>query len=104
MNMQSTIEAKLRAALSPVHLEVENESHLHSGPRDAESHFKIIIVSDRFVGQSLIEQQRMVNGALASELSGAVHALSMKTLTPEKWQAAGGRVSHETPLCRGGSK
>jgi hypothetical protein len=28
----------------------------------------------------------------------------MKTLTPEKWQAVGGQITHETPLCRGGSK
>ena len=104
MSMQATISAKLRSALSPLHLEVINESHNHSGPSDAESHFKVIVVSEQFVGRSLIEQQRMVNAALADELKGAVHALSMKTLTPEKWLAAGGQITHETPLCRGGSK
>lgn len=104
MSMQSTIEAKLRSALSPVHLEVINESHQHSGPPNAESHFKVIVVSEKFTGRSLIEQQRLVNAALADELKGAVHALSMKTMTPEKWQAAGGHITHETPLCRGGSK
>jgi BolA protein len=104
MSMQSTIEAKLRSALAPVHLEVVNESHNHSGPANAESHFKVIIVSERFVGRSLIEQQRLVNAALAEELKGAVHALSMKTMTPERWQAAGGQITHETPLCHGGSK
>ncbi|HNN96428.1 BolA family protein [Haliangium sp. UPWRP_2] len=104
MSMQSTIEAKLRGALAPVHLEVINESHNHSGPPNAESHFKVIVVSEQFVGRSLIEQQRLVNAALAEELKGAVHALSMKTLTPERWQAAGGQVKHETPLCHGGSK
>lgn len=104
MSMQATIEAKLRSALAPLHLEVVNESHNHSGPPNAESHFKVIIVSDRFVGRSLIEQQRLVNAALAEELRGAVHALSMKTMTPERWQAAGGQVAHETPLCHGGSK
>ena len=65
MSMQSTIEAKLRGALAPVHLEVINESHNHSGPPNAESHFKVIVVSEQFVGRSLIEQQRLVNAALA---------------------------------------
>lgn len=38
--MQETIEARLSEALSPVHLEVINESHMHSGPAK-ESHFKV---------------------------------------------------------------
>lgn len=39
-SMQENIESKLREALSPVHLEVINESHMHSGPA-TESHFKV---------------------------------------------------------------
>lgn len=38
--MQETIEGRLTQALSPVHLEVINESHMHSGPAK-ESHFKV---------------------------------------------------------------
>ena len=104
MRIQSAIESKLRAGLEPIHLEVVNESHLHSVPPGSESHFKVIVVSERFVGRSLIEQQRLVNQLLGEELAQGVHALAMKTLTPEKWRAAGGQAVLETPLCRGGSK
>lgn len=104
MRVQTQIESKLRAALEPLHLEVENESHMHSVPPGSESHFKLIIVSERFTGRSLIEQQRIVNGILADELSGTIHALTMKTLTPERWNAMGRNVELVSPECRGGSK
>lgn len=104
MRIQSTIESKLRSALSPIHLEVVNESHLHSVPPGSESHFKVIVVSAAFAGRSLIEQQRLVNQVLAAELSGGIHALAMKTITPEKWQASGQAATLQTPLCHGGSK
>jgi BolA protein len=104
MRIQSTIESKLRSALSPLHLEVVNESHLHSVPPGSESHFKVIVVSAQFEGRSLLEQQRLVNQALAAELSGGVHALAIKTLTPQKWEAAGQQAALQTPLCHGGSK
>lgn len=104
MRIQSSIENKLRTSLAPVHLEVINESHMHSVPPGSESHFKVIVVSEQFTGKSLIEQQRLVNALLAEELEGGVHALTMKTLTPERWQALGGKVELVSPACRGGSK
>jgi len=104
MRIQSTIESKLRSALAPLHLEVVNESHLHSVPPGSESHFKVIVVSAQFEGRSLLEQQRLVNLTLADELKGGVHALAIKTLTPQKWEAAGQQAALQTPLCHGGSK
>src|SRR3954470_23119965 len=101
MRIQSTIESKLRSAFSPIHLEVVNESHLHSVPPGSESHFKVIVVSAQFEGQSLIEQQRLVNRILADELRGGVHALAMKTLMPQKWEASGQQATLPTPLCKG---
>jgi BolA protein len=96
MRIQSTIESKLRSAFSPIHLEVVNESHLHSVAPGSESHFKVIVVSAAFEGRSLIEQQRLVNQTLADELRGGIHALAMKTLTPQKWQATGQAATLET--------
>lgn len=103
-SIQASVVSKLSAGLSPVHLDVQNESHLHNVPPGSESHFKVLVVSAQFAGRPLLEQQRMVNRLLAEELAGGIHALSIKTLTPEQWERAGGRVSHETPLCRGGDK
>jgi BolA protein len=78
-----TIERKLRAAFAPVALEVIDESHHHAGHAGAdargESHFRVKIESDAFKGKSLIEQHRLVNGALAEELKTRVHALAIET-------------------------
>lgn len=47
--------------------------------------YSTVIVSEKFVGKSLLERHRMVNGALAEEMK-QIHAFSMKTLTPEQWE------------------
>ena len=46
-------------------------------------HFRAEIVSDRFEGLSRIEQHQLVYGVFGEEVGGAIHALSIKTSTPE---------------------
>jgi stress-induced morphogen len=46
-------------------------------------HFRAEIVSDRFEGLSRIEQHQLVYGVFGDEVGGAIHALSIKTSTPE---------------------
>lgn len=86
------MEAKLKQAFHPQSLEIVDESHLHRGhagsPEGGESHFRVKIVSEHFVGQGRVERQRAVNTALREELAGPVHALALQTLTPEE-DAAG---------------
>ncbi len=94
--------AKLRAALEPAHLSVVNESYKHNVPTGAETHFKVTVVSSRFDGVKLLARHRMVNAALADELAGEVHALSIKAKTPAQWSR--NATEHETPNCLGGSK
>ena len=101
MDAAAVIEAKLREALAPVHLEVLNESDRHAVPAGSESHFRLRVVARAFSGQRLIERHRVVNSLLAAELAGQVHALALETLTPEEWAARGGSV-HESPPCLGG--
>ena len=103
MTMQSNIETKISAALSPAHLEVMNESHMHNVPPGSESHFKLVIVTDDFTGVSRVARHQKINGILAEELKGSIHALSMETLTPDEWSAKGGQIM-ESPQCHGGSK
>ena len=103
MTVADTIERKIVDAVSPAHLDVINESHMHHGPTGAESHFKLVIVSDAFDGLRLVARHQVVNAALKDELQGPVHALSMETLTPAEWQARGGTIM-ASPACRGGSK
>jgi BolA protein len=101
--IQQSIQEKLQANFSPLHLEVINESHQHNVPEGSESHFKIVLVSESFEGEKLINRHRLVNKVLTEELQGKIHALSLHTLTPEDWFNRGGVVS-ESPKCLGGSK
>ena len=102
MNMQQTIISKLEKALSPEHLEVINESHMHNVPDGSESHFKVIIVSDEFKDKMLVARHRMVNKVLEEELKGSIHALALHTMTMEEWFEKG--KAAESPPCEGGSK
>ncbi|MGL5148929.1 MAG: BolA family protein, partial [Plesiomonas shigelloides] len=93
-------ESKLMSTLSPVHLEVLNESYMHSVPEGAQTHFKLVVVSAAFEGQRLIGRHRAINQLLAEELANGVHALSMHTYTPSEWQAL--LSVPQSPQCRGG--
>ena len=103
MIVQQSIQAKLLDALSPGHLDVMNESHMHSVPANSETHFKVVVVSEAFAGKTRVARHQAVNGLLADELAGPVHALSIQAHTPEEWIARGGSVL-ESPNCMGGSK
>ncbi len=103
MNVQSTIETKLKESLSPVHLEVLNESSQHNVPPGSESHFKLMVVSDKFDGIMLVARHRMINKLLAEELSGPIHALSMHTFTPAEWLDKN-KQAPKSPPCLGGAK
>lgn len=86
MTVTQKIEEKLHSAFSPVHLEIINESHLHSGhagsPGTGESHFRIDIKAASFENKSRIECHRMIHDTLAEELEGPVHALAIKASAP----------------------
>lgn len=102
MTIQAELENALRGALSPTVLNVENESHMHSVPRNSETHFKVVIASDVFVGLPLLARHRKVNAVLA-EVIPQIRALSLHTFTPDEWQErTGERI--ESPQCHGGSK
>ena len=102
MHTQSIIISKLNAALSPSHLEVVNESHKHSGPRDAETHFKIVIVAEAFASKRSVARHQMIYKALAVELAADVHALAIHTYAVDEWSAQ--PSSPDSPQCMGGSK
>ncbi|MEK9724659.1 MAG: BolA family protein [Rhodospirillaceae bacterium] len=103
MSVQAEIERKIREALQPDFLDVVNESHMHNVPPGSESHFKVIVVSPAFDNLGRVQRHQRVNGILADELAGPVHALSMETHTEAEWVARGGKRL-ESPLCHGGSK
>jgi len=49
-------------------------------------HFEAVIVSEEFAGLSRIQRQQRVNKTLGERMTGEIHALSMKTFTPQEWQ------------------
>ncbi|MBV2131478.1 BolA/IbaG family iron-sulfur metabolism protein [Pseudomonas sp. MAP12] len=98
MSMQEQIQQAL-AALEPQHLEVLNESHMHS--RGQESHFKAVVVSPLFAGLNAVKRHQKVYASLGA-LMGSFHALALHTYTPEEWAAQG--AAPASPTCMGGSK
>jgi BolA protein len=94
MRVSDSIRLKLTAAFAPQSLEVVDESHRHAGHAGAtrddgsqgETHFHVRLVSAAFDGVSRVERQRRVYAALADELKGPVHALSVSALTPSEMQ------------------
>ena len=103
MNRKDIIEQKLQAALQPMHLEILDETHMHSVPEDAQSHYKVIVVSEVFTGRPLVQRHRLVNKALEEELASGIHALALHTMTPQEWFDKGGQAP-QSPPCLGGGK
>ena len=103
MLVQKQIETKLNTALPLVHVEVINESHMHSVPPGSETHFKLVLVSPEFGGKRPVARHQMIYKVLADELAGPVHALALHTYTEQEWQQRNG-AAPESPQCMGGSK
>ncbi len=90
--------ARLRAlisrALAPVLLEVQDDSSLHAGHAGAapggETHYSVLVVSDRFQGQGRVARHRLVNAALDAEFGQGLHALALTLRTPEEQAALKG--------------
>lgn len=84
--MAERMRSKLEAALSPLRLEVINESEQHAGHRSSpgtgESHFRIFIVAEAFEGQSRLARHRRINELLSEELEAGVHALAIHAYGP----------------------
>lgn len=101
MNIQSTLEQKLKDGLQAHHLEVVNESGNHNVPPGSESHFKVVVVSPQFDGKNLVQRHRLVYDLLAREMAGGVHALALHTYTEADWLEQNASAP-DSPECRGG--
>ena len=101
MNVESLIRRKLSAEFQAGHLEVINESHGHNVPKGSETHFKLVIVDECFVGVARVQRHRVVYALLADELSSGVHALSVHCYTSEEWGLRN-EQSTTSPKCMGG--
>ncbi len=81
----AAIRAALEAALTPVSLEVVDESHEHAGhagARDGRGHFAVSITSEAFAGLAPLARHRKVYAALGDLMTTDIHALSIHARTP----------------------
>ena len=101
--IQQSIYEALAATFDPSYLVVTNESHQHNVPSGSESHFKVVVVSESFVDQRLIQRHQRVNRALATQLNGQIHALSMHTYSQTEWKQKG-EAAPLSPNCLGGGR
>ena len=86
----SDIETLLRdrlAFLAPLRLEVIDDSAKHAGHAGARSgggHYQLLIVSEHFAGKSTLQRHRLIYDALGELMRSRIHALSIRSLTPEE--------------------
>lgn len=71
-----SIKQSIAAGLDCQHVEVSGDGH----------HWEAVIVSAAFSGKNKVQQHQLVYQALGDRMREEIHALSMKTLTPEQWQ------------------
>lgn len=85
------IRSTLENALEAEHVQIEDDSALHAGHLGAQGgggHYRVIVVSARFEGLSRVAAQRLVYQALGELMTTDIHALEMRTLTPDQWATA----------------
>ena len=74
-----SVQQGIRNGLACEHVEVIGDGQ----------HFQALVVSAQFAGRSRIQRHQLVYAALGERMREEIHALSMRTLTPEEWQAGG---------------
>jgi acid stress-induced BolA-like protein IbaG/YrbA len=79
MVTSESVQKGIEAGLACEHIEVAGDGQ----------HFQAIIVSREFEGRSRVQRHQLVYAALGERMREEIHALSMKTLTPEEWRTGG---------------
>ena len=98
-----SIETKLKEVLSPIHLEVIDESYLHNVEPGRESHVRIVAISEVFEGLNLVKRHQLIYAEIQEEIDGPIHALSIHTFTEQEWKDKNEKAE-ASPDCLGGSK
>ncbi|WP_112661743.1 BolA family protein [Microvirga flavescens] len=86
MTLTDWITQTLQERLQPIELIVTDESHKHhghSGWREGgETHFRLHIVSEAFIGKGRVERHRLVNEVLKDAFARGLHALAIQAKAP----------------------
>jgi BolA protein len=86
--IKDTLQQKIGATIVEIVDRSDQHKH-HQGRMDAPAgsgHYDAIVVTDSFIGKSMMQQHRMVYEALADKMQTTIHALSLKTYTIEQWK------------------
>lgn len=87
MNRINRIQTRLKTLFNPEHLEIIDESHLHKGhigARDGKGHYRLNMISARFLKKTPIERHRMIFSALEEMMKTDIHALTINATPPIK--------------------
>ena len=86
---KKTIELKiiknLNESMNISSLKIINESFMHNVPKDSESHFKVIIVSDDFKNLSQINRHKLVFSNLDTIMND-IHAISIQSFSEDEYR------------------
>ncbi len=95
--LEIAIQNNIRQGLNVTELLLVNESHMHSRNPKGESHFNLLVVSPDFENKKLVERHRQVQALLADQLASGLHAVTLRTLTPEEWSKDPANL--QSPAC-----
>lgn len=98
MSRKDRLLSTLSQALVCEHLDIDDESSTHQVPAGAETHFKVVIVSEAFTGLSRVARHRLINGFCDSERASGLHALSLHLYTPDEWKSRA-QQAPDSPAC-----
>ena len=100
--IKDKIEEKLKTQISSLYVEVINESPNHNVPDVAESHFKVIVVSNDFENMRPVQRHQLIYKALNEEMK-LIHAIAIHPFTKIEWDK-NNQSSSDSPDCLGGSE
>ena len=88
MSTSSTIELlrERLAALHPVSVDIEDDSHRHAGHAGAKEggHYNLTVIATAFNGKNTVARHRLIYDAAGDLMRGKIHALSIRALTPDE--------------------
>lgn len=91
------INQQIHSRFAPVHFELHNDSAQHATASDA-SHFRLLVVSDKFANVSLVRRHQMIYSILADVMT-RIHALAIQTYTTEEWSEHPVNEARNSPPC-----
>ncbi|MDG6894947.1 BolA family protein [Volucribacter amazonae] len=92
--MEQQLTDKIYTQFTPHFLQINNESHMHSSGKGANSHFRIVLVTDDFLGVSKVARHQQIYQLFASELQNGIHALALHLYTLAEWE----KLNQQAPL------